>query len=171
MGDHMVKDGPRTIDRTNIMCGASGVEQASLALDEKDIRMLDKSRRVEFAFTKLIVRDLERATAFYRAVCEYGEGYTVDATMADRPIRETILARPGGGAELVLLTQLDGAHPSSGNVVTAFNTVDIDAFQARVLAAGGTVIEPIKELSFNGNSMRIAFFDDPEGLLLEVMER
>ena len=133
--------------------------------------MLDKSRKVEFSFTKLIVRDLDGATAFYQAVCEYGDGYTVEATMADRPIRETILARPGGGAELVLLSYLDGSHPTAGSVVSAFNTVDIDAFQARVLAAGGTVVEPIKEVSFNGNTMRIAFFADPEGFLMEVMER
>ena len=133
--------------------------------------MLDKTRRVEFAFTKLAVADLDRATAFYRAACEYGEGYTVDAVMADRPIRETILSRPGGGAELVLITYLDGAHSGHGGAVNAFNTVDIDAFQARVIAAGGAVVEEISELSFNDKVMRIAFFADPEGLLLEVMER
>lgn len=133
--------------------------------------MLDKTRNVEFSFTKLLVHDLERAVAFYRAVCEYGEGYTVEATMIDRPIRETILSRPGGGAELVLMTYLDGVHPQPGCVVNAFNTVDIEAFQARVLAAGGAVLEPIKDLAFNDNVMRIAFFADPEGFLLEVMER
>ncbi len=133
--------------------------------------MLDKNRTVEFSFSKLVVRDLESATAFYQAACQYGEGYTVEATMADRPIRETILSRPGGGAELVLLTYPDGEHPAPGSVISAFNTVDLDAFQARVLAAGGTVVEPIKALTFNNNTMRVAFFSDLEGFVLEVMER
>jgi predicted enzyme related to lactoylglutathione lyase len=133
--------------------------------------MLDKTRTVEFSFSKLVVGDLERATAFYQAVCEYGTGYTVEAIMVDRPVRETILSRPGGGAELVLLTFDDGTHPAPGSVISAFNTVNIDAFQARVLAAGGTVVDPIKELTFNNNTMRVAFFADPEGFVLEVMER
>ena len=33
------------------------------------------------------------------------------------------------------------------------------------------VAEAIKDLEFNGNRMRIAFFTDPEGYLLEVMQR
>ena len=133
--------------------------------------MLDKTRNVEFSFTKLLVGDLERMTAFYQAACEYGPGHTLDATMAGRPIRETILSKPAGGAELVIITYLDGNHPPAGGAVNAFNTVDLDAFEARALAAGGTQVEAISELEFNGNKMRMGIYADPEGFLLEVLER
>ncbi len=133
--------------------------------------MQDKSRNVEFSFTKLLVRDLERMTAFYRSTCEYGAGQTLEAAMGGRPIRETILAKPGGGAELVIMTYLDGNHPPAGSAVNAFNTVDLDAFEARVLDAGGLVVEAISELAFNGNTMRMGIYADPEGFLLEVLER
>ena len=42
--------------------------------------MTDNSSGAAFAFTKLVVRDLAKADAFYRAVCGYGEGEWVKAT-------------------------------------------------------------------------------------------
>ncbi len=133
--------------------------------------MLDNSRSVEFSFTKLLVSDLDRVTAFYQAACGYGAGQTLDASMGGRPVRETILSKPGGGAELVIMTYLDGNHPPVGGAVNAFNTVDIEAFEARALGAGGSIVEAISVLEFNGNTMRMGIYADPEGFLLEVLER
>ena len=133
--------------------------------------MLDDARNVEFSFTKLLVSDLERMTAFYQLVCEYGTGYTLEASMGGRPIRETILPKPGGAAELVMVMYLDGHHSPAGGAINAFNTRDIEALEVRVRAAGGSVIEPISELTHNGNTMRMAVYADPEGFLLEVLER
>ncbi len=48
---------------------------------------------------------------------------------------------------------------------------DLDAFQARMLDAGGTIVYPIDSVEFGTNQMRVAFFADPEGHLLEVLER
>ena len=133
--------------------------------------MTDNFSGGTFAFTKLVVRDLSKADAFYRTVCGYSEGQWVTDTAGGRPIQEVIYRRPEGGLELVLLTYLDGAVGSAGDVITAFDTPDLDAFQARLLAAGGAVAEAIRDLEFNGNPMRIAFFTDPDGYLLEVMQR
>ena len=133
--------------------------------------MADPSSGGKFAFTKLVVRDLAKADAFYRAVCGYREGQWVTATVLGRPAQEVIYRKPEGGVEMVLLVYLDGPPSVAGDVTTAFDTPDIDAFQARLLAAGGAVAEAIKDLEFNGNRMRIAFFTDPEGYLLEVMQR
>ncbi|MEY4160283.1 MAG: hypothetical protein RLZZ136_904 [Pseudomonadota bacterium] len=110
-------------------------------------------------------------TAFYQSTCEYGAGLTLEATLGGRPIRETILMQPRGGAELVLITYLDGEHALAGAVVNAFNTVDIAAFEARVLAAGGSVVEEIRPIEFNGKRMRMGIYADPEGFMLEVLER
>ena len=40
-----------------------------------------------------------------------------------------------------------------------------------MLGAGGSVIEAIKPLEFNGNRMRMGIFADIEGYMLEVLER
>lgn len=128
-------------------------------------------RMSEFAFAKLVVKDLDAVADFYRAVCGFGEGQRLADAIAGRPIVEIVFAKPEGGAELVLLKYDDGPDPSPSGVMIAFNTPDLDAFQARVLAAGGSVVEPIKPLEFGGNHIRIAFFADIEGYLLEVLER
>jgi predicted enzyme related to lactoylglutathione lyase len=123
------------------------------------------------AFTKLVVRDLQKAAVFYRAVCGYGEGQFVKSQIAGRPMEEIIFPRPEGQAGLILLTYSEGPAPSPSGVITGFNTRDLDAFQARVLAAGGSVVQETKPLSFGAAQMRYAFFADPEGYVMEVIER
>ena len=123
------------------------------------------------AFPKLVVRDLEAMAGFYRAVCGYGEGFRVEDAIAGRPIAEIVFSKPEGGAELVLLTFTQGPPPSPSGVMIAYDTDDLDAFQARVLGAGGSVVEAIKPLEFNGNRMRMGIFADIEGFMLEVLER
>ncbi|MCM3886085.1 VOC family protein [Frankia sp. R82] len=125
----------------------------------------------KFAFMKVVVADLAAATTFYRAVCGYEQSDSVKADMAGRPIEEIVLRRPGGPLELVVLTYLDGPAAAANGAVIAFDTDDLDAFQTRVLAAGGTIVQAIEWLEIGPNRMRIAFFADPEGNLLEVMER
>lgn len=123
------------------------------------------------AFPKLVVRDLEAMAGFYRAVCGYGEGQRIEDAIAGRPIAEIVFSRPEGGAELVLLTFTEEPPPSPSGVMIAYDTPDLDAFQARVLSAGGFVLEAIKPLEFNGNRMRMGIFADIEGYVLEVLER
>lgn len=133
--------------------------------------MPDTSGGAKFAFTKLVVRDLDKAAAFYRSVCGYDEGYRVQDALFGRPIEEVIFRRPEGRTELVLLAYLQGPLTSAGDAMTAFDTPDLDAFQSRVLAAGGTVAEPIRVVEFGSTRMRIGFFRDVDGYLLEVIER
>src|SRR4051812_22688216 len=109
------------------------------------------------AFTKLVVRDLQASAAFYRAVCGYGEGQFVRSQIGGRPMEEIIFRRPEGQAGLIILTYTEGPAPSPSGVITGFNTRDLDAFQARVLAAGGQVVQEIKPLSFGSAQMRYAF--------------
>lgn len=125
----------------------------------------------EVAFAKLVVRDLDAMAAFYRAVCGYGDGQRIEDAIAGKPVVEIVFGKSEGGAELVLLTYTDGPAPSPSGVMIVFNTPDLEAFQTRVLAAGGSVMDPIKTLEFGGNRMRIGIFADIEGYVLEALER
>jgi predicted enzyme related to lactoylglutathione lyase len=133
--------------------------------------MGEESQKLVFAFTKLVVQDLEREAAFYRAVCGYGEGDVLKGDIAGRPVEEIILRTPDGALDLILLSYLGEAPSSSSSEITAFDTGDLDACQAHLLDAGGTVVEAIKCVTVGTDAMRIGIFADPEGHLLEVMER
>ena len=39
------------------------------------------------------------------------------------------------------------------------------------LAAGGAIVEPMRWVEIGANRMRIGFFPDTEGFVLEIMER
>lgn len=133
--------------------------------------MIAGSNGATFAFTKLVVHDLEKEGAFYRAVCGYRRPELLKGDIAGRPIEEIILRKAEGALDLVLLTYPGEPPPSGSGVITAFDTPDLDAYQARVLQAGGTVIQAIKWFDIGTNRTRIGFFADPEGHLLEVIER
>jgi predicted enzyme related to lactoylglutathione lyase len=123
------------------------------------------------AFPRLVVRDLERQAQFYRSVIGYGEGQFIRATINGRPVAEIILAAPDGKVELILLRFEDGPAPSPSGVMLGFFTHDLDAFEARLLAAGGQVAQPIGPLETPAGTWRFALYADPEGYWLEVMQR
>ena len=123
-----------------------------------------------FSFARLIVRDLEQQAAFYRSAFGYGEGIRIRAQVDGRPIEELIFLAPDGKVELMLLAFDGGPPPSPTGVHIGFYTHDLDAVQARILAAGGRVAQPIGPLDVPGMS-RFAFYADPEGYWLEILER
>jgi predicted enzyme related to lactoylglutathione lyase len=133
--------------------------------------MVAGTLKAAFAFAKLVVRDLEREVAFYRTVCGYGEGDVLQGEIAGRPVEEVILRRPEGALDLVLLRYLGETSSAGSSEITAFDTDDIEGWQARLVDAGGTVVDPIRWFTIGANTMRIGYFADPEGHLLEVMER
>lgn len=116
------------------------------------------------AMTKIVVSNLDRSEAFYRAVCGFdqvqrvsGEGFT-EAIM--RP------ADPLGGA-LVLL--VDGSRPPPGEAMLVFETDDVAAFAQRVVAAGGEIT--LTPQVFAKLDLTVAMFRDPEGHILEAISR
>ena len=126
-------------------------------------------RLSEFGFTKLLVADLDRSAAFYEAVCGLERSARIDGQIGGREITEIVYqpAAPGG-AMFVLLTFVGTAKPAADEVMLGFNTSDLDAFLARVRAAGGSVTEEPRTLA--EMKLRVAFAKDLEGHVIEVLQ-
>ena len=124
-----------------------------------------------FAFTKLIVHDLEKMAVFYREV--YGL-HAVNRVrgehIGDDEIDE-IMMSPDPTAQWSSLVLLKYAHREAspnGELILGFITDDLPALLERVRAAGGGVHAPIKEMP--ELRIRVAFATDPEGHLAELVQ-
>lgn len=123
-----------------------------------------------FVFTKLIVGDLEKSAAFYKAVAGLTEVQRIDAVIGGRSITEIILAgNPPGPATLILFAYHDTPNPPAGDSILGFETRDIAAFVARVVAAGGSIVQDV--VSLPEMALKYAFVKDNEGHLIEPLER
>jgi len=123
-----------------------------------------------FGSARLIVRDLQAQAAFYRAVFGLGEGIFIADQIKGRAIEELIFMDPKGGAGIILLQYMDGNAPSPGGVMLLFFDEDVPALEARLLAAGGSVVQPISEIDLGNRKAKMAIYADPEGFLIEVIE-
>ena len=122
-----------------------------------------------FAFTKLVVADLEASAAFYTQVFDLQEQRRVKDDIGGRAIEEILYeATAPGGAAFVLLHFADTPEPSAGSVIAGFLTDEIDDVFARAVAAGATVLEPAHDAPEHG--VRVGFLADPDGHLLEICQ-
>jgi predicted enzyme related to lactoylglutathione lyase len=124
-----------------------------------------------FAFTKLVVHDLEKMAAFYRDA--YGlhalnrvRGLSIGGEEIDEIMVSADPSAPYGS--LVLLKYLGRGPSPSGELILGFTTEDLPALLERVRAAGGGVHAPIKEIA--EMKLRVAFATDPEGHLAELVQ-
>lgn len=123
-----------------------------------------------FSAARLVVGDLQRQAAFYRAVFGLGEGLFIADQIRGRPIEELIFMDPRGGAGIILLQYMDGNPPSPEGAMLVFFDEDVQALEARLLAAGGSVFQPVSEIDLGQRRARMAIYADPEGFLHEVIE-
>ncbi len=123
-----------------------------------------------FVFTKLVVADLDRAARFYEAVCGLEPQARIAGSVGGRPITE-IVYQPTykGGASLVLLAYDDAPGPASGEIIVGIASSDAEAFVTRAVAAGGRVVEAVRDAP--AHSLEVGFVADPEGHLIEVIQR
>ncbi len=122
-----------------------------------------------FAFTKLVVADLEASARFYTAVFGVREQTRVHAEIAGRPIDEILYeATAPGGATFALLRYGDVTTPSSEEVILGIVTTDVAGVVARVGEAGGSVVQAPTAMPEHG--VTVAFVADTEGHLIEVVE-
>jgi len=124
-----------------------------------------------FSFTKLIVHDLDKMSAFYTAV--YGlhavnrlRGESIGSEVIDEIMLSTDPKAPFGS--LVLLKYVGRAPSPNGELILGFTSDDLPALLDRVRAAGGGIHAPIKEMP--ELKIRVAFATDPEGHLAELVQ-
>jgi predicted enzyme related to lactoylglutathione lyase len=123
-----------------------------------------------YAFTKLVVRDLDAMTGYYGAVFGLEQIQEVQAEIEGSPIRERILGRDGSYGGLILLQWLEREPVPEGEVILGFTTSDIVSLFARGEANGGTVRE-VPAPSDVAGGIVVGFLADPEGHLAEVVEQ
>lgn len=123
-----------------------------------------------FSFARFVVKDLEAQANFYRAVFGYGEGLRISGTIAGRAIDEVLFFATDNSVDLGILTFTDGETPPPGAALNAFFTADIEAFERRVVHAGGAVVQEIGPLELPDRMSRMGIFADPEGCWMEVIE-
>jgi predicted enzyme related to lactoylglutathione lyase len=124
-----------------------------------------------FAFTKLIVGDLEKMAAFYRDAYElHAVNRQRGHSIAGEPIDEIMLSADASAqyGSLVLLRYPGRAPSPNGELILGFTTGDLPALLERVCAAGGSVHAPMKEIP--ELQLRVAFATDPEGHLAEIVQ-
>jgi len=122
-----------------------------------------------YAFTKLVVRDLEKMADFYCAAYGLRRIARVQAEIGADPIDEILL---GAGtdvasASLILLRFGDGRPAADGEVILGFTTPDLGALLDRVRAAGGGVHADVRAMP--EQKLEVAFATDPEGHLAELV--
>lgn len=124
-----------------------------------------------FAFTKLVVRDLEGMAAFYGEVYGLHAVHRVTGESIGGEEIDEIMMSPDPEAtwsSLVLLEYTERDASPVGEVVIGFTTDDLPALLERVQAAGGRVHAPIQEMP--ELRIRVAFATDPEGHLAELVQ-
>jgi len=123
-----------------------------------------------FAFTKLVVHDLEKAAAFYRDVFGLHAVNRVREKIGAEEIDEIMLSPDPKAAwgPLVLLRYVDRGPSPNGESILGFTTDDLPALLERLETAGGRIAAPIKEMP--ELRIRVAFATDPEGHLAELVQ-
>ncbi|SNS74798.1 Catechol 2,3-dioxygenase [Sphingomonas laterariae] len=128
-----------------------------------------ESQAAHFGFTKLLVHDLEKIGDFYKQVCGLTELYRVESEIAGRPISEILFNATGVGAATFVLLKFGGApKPTNDEVILGFITPDVVAFVERAVAAGGKIVQEVREQREHG--VKVGFVTDVEGHLIEVVE-
>ena len=134
--------------------------------------------------TGLVVRDLERAIAFYEAL-----GLTVwKHELESGPFIDTVVGIPGARLEWAKLRAPDDSlvellqyhsHPECRPVIpapsnrlgcshVAFTVDDLPATCALICRLGGSMVNPPAPAP--GGKVRVAYCHDPEGILMELVE-
>ncbi|MFI6792082.1 VOC family protein [Nonomuraea sp. NPDC050383] len=122
-----------------------------------------------FAFTKLLVADLEAAAAFYSAVLGLLTRHRVTGGEGEAAYQEIILsAAEDDGPSLILLHRPHQAAPDPGETVLGFVVDDVEQVVRQARAAGGVVVSGPTAVPQAG--VRVAQVEDPEGHAVELVQ-
>ena len=126
----------------------------------------DPDLGARFAFIKLIVRDLDRMTLFYRDCL----GMVTARTIETPTVTERLLTFSKDKSDFYLILYFDkaGQSISFGNShgPVGFYVADADQSCRRAVDLGATLLRA----PFDVGRLRVAFVGDPEGHELEFLE-
>jgi len=129
-----------------------------------------KTLDTDFMFTKLQVKDLDRAVAFYTSVVGVVQMNRVEAEIEGRKVSEVVFMPTYPGGPMFILAQFhDTETPAANELILGFATKDIAGLLARTEQAGGRVLEAAREVPGMGG-MQVAFAADPEGHVLQFSQ-
>ncbi|MFF5965228.1 VOC family protein [Streptomyces collinus] len=129
--------------------------------------MADDAR---FTFTKILVDDLEAEAAFYSTVLGLVEKHRVAGGEGTGAYSQSIMCcADSDEPSLLLLKLLHREAPTPGEAVLGFAVADVDEVVRATETAGGSVSSGPRSLPQHG--LRIAHVKDPEGHLLELVQR
>ncbi|HTV95431.1 MAG TPA: VOC family protein [Steroidobacteraceae bacterium] len=122
--------------------------------------------------TKLVVRDLEAAERFYRAM---GLKFVNRNLGGEDEVRQQqcwLSASGDATTHTLILTRFlelppPGRPTYPGEVWLAFRVLDVDATLTTIQASGGTILRPAQDRP--EHSVRAAVVGDPEGHIIEIV--
>lgn len=126
---------------------------------------------LSFAFTKMVVANLEAAEQFYCQTLglsrvtyiEFGEGLG--------QLQEVILTVPNaatGAAQLNLIRYPNKPIPAPGETVIGFMVSDVDATVAAMAEAGARITVPVVEMA--DHHLKLAYLTDLDGHIIEIIQ-
>ena len=126
----------------------------------------------EMHATKLVVRDLDSAERFYRALGLQVVSRNVGGEDEVRQAQCGLAATSGANAHLLILSQFLELPPAPrpvypGEIWLALRVADVDATIAQVEALGGTTVRPGQDRP--EHDVRAAVVADPEGHIIELV--
>ncbi|MFK7919263.1 MAG: VOC family protein [Ilumatobacter sp.] len=116
----------------------------------------------KIGFFDIYVNDMDRAQAFYEAMLDTTltpMGDPNDASVEMRSFGDDFASHGAGGA----LVKLEFAKPGPGGSMVYFTCDDCAVEEARVVAAGGTVVQPKHAIGEHGF---VAVITDTEGNMI-----
>ena len=123
-----------------------------------------------FAFTKIVVSDLDASERFYRDAIGLKVVTRLTAPDGDYAQEESVLSVSGGteANQLLLVRYLNRPAPAPGEAWTGFAVTDIDATVAAAEGMGAKVVIPIKHVPAHG--LKAGIIADPEGHMIELIQ-
>lgn len=134
--------------------------------------MTNTEHALRAMFVKLIVADEEAMTDYYCTVYELKviDRIQGDSAGNDETFREVMLSPSGkmDGGTLTMFNYVNRPKPRDQQVILGFNTTDINATIERIVANGGKLVGPLREMPEHG--VKVQFSEDPEGALAENIQ-
>ena len=126
---------------------------------------------LSFAFTKIVVADLDASERFYIEALGLARVTYVEFGEGVGRLQEVILAVPNdltGGANLQLIHFPNKPPAAPGETVLGFMVDDVDATVAALIEAGARITVPALEMS--EHRLKLAYAADLDGHIIEILQ-